>query len=70
MHCKRSWVDLTKVRLLEFQCCNVHTNTPLLDLVLQLCNNPIQNYLDILKLAKSKIHLFIASCCHLFAIFK
>jgi len=29
--------------LLEFQCCDLHTNNPLLDLVLQLCNNPRQN---------------------------
>jgi len=27
----------------EFQCCNSHTNKPLLDLVLQLYNNPIRN---------------------------
>jgi len=27
----------------KFQCCNSHTNKPLLDLVLQLYNNPIRN---------------------------
>jgi len=42
-HCKKSWMDFTYVRLPEFQCCNLHTNNPLLDLVLQLCNNPLQN---------------------------
>ena len=40
-HCKKSWVDLTYV-MLEFQCYDLHTNEPLLDLVLQLCN-PIHN---------------------------
>jgi len=39
-HCKKS---LTYVRLFEFQCCDLHTNNPMLDLVLQLCNNPIQH---------------------------
>jgi len=46
----------------------LHTNKPLLNLVLQLCNNPIQNQLDI-RSKCSKLHLFIASWCHLFAIF-
>ena len=26
IHCKKSWVDLTQVRLLEFQCCDLHNN--------------------------------------------
>ena len=52
-HCKKC--------LLEFQCYNLHNNNPLLDLVLQLCNNPIQKC--------SKIYLFTASWHHLLAIF-
>ena len=38
-----SCVDLTYVRLLEFQCCDLHNNNLMLNLVLQLCNNPKQN---------------------------
>ena len=34
----------------------------------QLCKNPVQNLLDI-HTECSNIHLFVASWCHLYAIF-
>ena len=30
VHCNTHWVGLTWVTLLEFQCCDLHTNNPML----------------------------------------
>jgi len=58
-HCKNSWVDLTQV-MLEFQCYDLHTNKPLLDLVLQLCK-PI--WISMQSVVKFTYFLQIGSIC-------
>jgi len=46
--------------------CDLHTNNPLLDMVLQLCNNQYKIYCISMQCS---IHLFMPSWCQLFAIF-
>jgi len=42
----------------------LHTNTPLLDLVLQLCNNPIQNYwISVQSVVKFICSLQVGAIC-------
>ena len=62
-HCKKSWIDLTWIMLLEFQCCNLYTNNALLDLLLYYTEYKM-NWISM-----QCAILFIASWCHLFAIF-
>ena len=49
---------------LSFKCCDLHTNNPLLALVLQLCNKPIQNnWISVQSVVKFICLLQVGAIC-------
>jgi len=55
----QGWVMVVKYFVMpELQLCEFYTNNPLLDLLLQLCTNPVQNF----KAECNNIYLLMPAC--------